>query len=69
MTPEETQQLKGHVNAIAQLLHADAQTQGMKMSTLDISKNSNNLPKRLSSFMGIKTSKHTLRKIKHFRYF
>jgi hypothetical protein len=34
MTPEQTQQLKLHVDAIAELLHSDAQSQGMKMSSL-----------------------------------
>lgn len=34
MKPEQSQQLKQHIDAIAQLLHADAQEKGMTMSSL-----------------------------------
>lgn len=34
MNPEQSQQLKQHIDAIAQLLHADAQAKGMSLSSL-----------------------------------
>lgn len=34
MTPEQHQQLQRHVNEIAQLLYADAQTKGLPMGNL-----------------------------------
>jgi hypothetical protein len=34
MNLEQSQQLKQHINAIAQLLHADAQEKGMTLSSL-----------------------------------
>jgi hypothetical protein len=34
MNPEQTQQLKFHVDGIAQILHADAESRGMKMRSL-----------------------------------
>lgn len=35
MTPEDRQQLDSHVRAIAQILHSDAQTQGLPMDSLE----------------------------------
>lgn len=34
MTPEKQAQMDAHVRAIAQLLHADAKSEGMPMATL-----------------------------------
>ena len=34
MTPEQHQQLQGHVSEIAKLLYADAQTKGLPMGNL-----------------------------------
>lgn len=35
MTPDDRQQLDSHVRAIAQILHSDAQTQGLPMDSLE----------------------------------
>ena len=35
MTPEDRQQLDSHVHAIAQILHRDAQTEGLPMDSLE----------------------------------
>ncbi len=35
MTPDDRQQLDSHVRAIAQLLHRDAQAQGLPMDSLE----------------------------------
>lgn len=35
MTPDDRQQLDSHVQAIAQILHSDAQAQGLPMDSLE----------------------------------
>jgi hypothetical protein len=35
MTPEDRQHLDSHLRAIAQILHSDAQTQGLPMDSLE----------------------------------